>query len=120
VCAKFVQMFLCVLYAVTQSSSIGQTVTGYLLAYCITVQTVDLGVEMDGYVLLNVSYKSSPLYYCFAFWLEGKSSDNPYVEIIVYATSYILECNDDFTEVQIQKLLILGRKTWGKNTNHNH
>jgi hypothetical protein len=60
-------------------------VTGCSLAYCITVQTVDLGMEVDGYVLLNVNYNFSPLDYCFALWLEVKSSDNPYVDIIVSA-----------------------------------
>jgi hypothetical protein len=82
---KFVQMFLCILYTVTQNSSIGQIVTGYSLAYCFTVQIVGLGVEMDGYVLLNINYNFSHLDYCFAFWLSVKSSDNPYVDIIVSA-----------------------------------
>lgn len=49
---KSVQIFLFILHAVAQCSSIGQVLTGYSLAYCITVQTAVLGVEMDGYVLL--------------------------------------------------------------------
>ena len=40
-----------------------------------------LGVEMDGYVFLNVNYNFSPLDYCFELWLEVKSSDNLYVDI---------------------------------------
>jgi len=40
---------------------------------------------MDGYVLLNVNYNFKPLDYCFALWLEVKSSDNRYVDIIASA-----------------------------------
>ena len=81
----FVQMFLLILQAVMQSSSVGQVVTGYSLAYCITVQTEDLGVVMGGYALLNVNYNFKPLDYCFVLWLEVKSSDNLYVYIILSA-----------------------------------
>lgn len=82
---KFVQIPLFILHAVTRSSSIGQVLTGYSLAYCITVQTAVLGVEMDGYVSLNFNYNFKPLDYCFALWLEVKSSDNLYVDITVSA-----------------------------------
>jgi len=40
-------------------------------------------MEMDGYVLLNVNYNFKPLDYCFAVWLEVKSSDKLYVDITV-------------------------------------